>query len=612
MNMNKNILFVILLLIGGQAYANPFAADTLQRELVLQQDYAPVGQQAQKEFFNPLDTRGQKALKPIEFARNTYQVGMNVHPLLFNPLHNPLAPDDHKQTFYGRFFGGYPGHAGVNAGVVAKTGERGSLLISVDHLSRFVDGIQGELPFVPMDQTHDTEVALGYTHALDARVLNVGIDLFHHSNTFYGINMELPTGTQFDDTNEFDPVLYNLLGTEVSFSLSPAPLSLVRGWQYNASGKLGFTSKDDIGQGYATNPVVMLNGAAADKNSLSELSVDLKGNIGYKFAGTDWGFGADANYQMLSIGALGVYPEVSAVYEGRNEMKPMQLLSLDPYLEYNKPNMLIKAGAKVQLLNRGAKTILITPDVQLRFKATPMFSIYANVDGGAEYFGLRENYLQNRWAEAVSVYTGYHIAQFRALLGIQVGNYNGFSLDINGGYAQYSDFSDWRFHELSGEYTPYLINTYSFIRKNRGRAGHTFVNATAGYVSPMGLDLRAKIQYNSYASLEESKLPIGYGLPMTELYLSADYQATEKLVFNVNFSGMGGIKFKEADLIPTDTAADIELPFITELGARITYKAHKNIGVSLIGNNLLNKRSERWLGYYRQGATVQGAVIITF
>lgn len=607
----KVLLFSSTILVGGNivASANPFALDTLQREMILQRDYQPVGQQADKAFFNPLQTTST-SLRPISFARNTYPIAMNVAPKLFNPLDNPLAPKQIKQTLHAHIFGGFPGQVGANIGVLAKTSEEGSLLVSADHLSRCVNLPQMDLPLIPVDRTHDTEVALDYTHALADRVINVGVDVFHHANTYYGTYPILTEGVA-QLTAEYP--LAGMVGTEVRVGISPSPLSLARGVQYSVDGKAEYISKDDIAHYYTDNNILIPKGTTPFKgNKVSELSVDLGGNLGYKFAGTDWSVGVDGRYQMISISALG-----GLSGDGLN---PMMALSIDPYFAYTAPSFELKAGARLQLLNRGTKKFLVTPDVQARFKATDNFSIYLNADGGAKYHTLRDIYRQNRWADAMSVYKGYEIAQYRIVAGIQVGNINGFSLDLNGGYTLYSDFSDWMTNYHVTEYANELVKDGAEMRqiltplyglRNAGKVGNMFFGGKVRYNSPTGLDLGASLKYNSYRAKDTSRDKVGYGRPTYEIGISADYAVNDKIGLNINLTGLGGIKFPELlylsrALVPEETL------FIGNLGARISYKVHPNIGLSLIGENLANQKLGRWRGYDRKGSTAILAATFSF
>lgn len=617
MNSNKMKRYILLLLIftassigAARAYnSSPYVADSLQRELTLQKEYVPVGHQAERTTFNPLDTRGKASLTPIEFAKNTYQVGMNVKPKLFEPIQNPLAPNHPMSVFHARLFGGYPIYAGANIGFAGRIGEKGSLLLGLDHASR-MNTVRGSVtPFDPQNTTHDSEIGLKYTQALESRLLNIGIEVYNHLNTIYGHAEKSPLGnlnSQLKGDEDFQEKykLFRLTGGELSVSLSPTPLSLLSGWQYSAKANVGISNKAQPFYMNEIVPIISFDGNGRDANdgkAINELNLNLEGNLGYNFAGTDWGFGVDGKYQLLSLSELNVSENMKAGY----------IFSANPYFQYNSPNLLIKAGAKLQMLNRGEKTFLATPDVELRWKATPLFSLYAVADGGAELMGLRELYQVNRYAEASSAYRGYNITQYRALLGILVGNYDGFSLDINAGYADYLAFSDWDIKYTEAPMHPTIAHdpydVVTFNRVNKGGANQIFVSALARYVSYIGLDLSAALKYNKYTRKEVEGVetaPI-QGLPSMEMSINADYAFTEKLSAGASFNGLSGINFYQNI---NGKREEIKMSFIPELDARVSYKVHKNIGLSVIGKNIFNNKSARWAFYERPGATIVGAI----
>lgn len=604
----------------GTAWAelNPYAPDTLSRELILEKEYQPIGREAEKTFFNPLDQVSERKLSPIQFAKSTYPIAMNVHPRLFQPLSNPLASEPIKQTVHGRLYGGFPVTGGANIGALVKTSESGTLLLSLDHLSRYIEHNKSTALVRPIDQSHDTEIGIDYSHALSDRVLEVGVDLFHHLNTYYGY-----IGDRGDESQITDGTfpLLKMLGTELTFALSPAPLSLKRGWQYSVNGKVGFINKEDMSPVYGQTliPYLPSGTSGAKQPQLSQIEIDVKGNLGYHFAGSDWGFGVDGRYRILNVSQLHTVKEAP---------KAPQMLSVDPYVEYLSPRFMVKAGAKLQLLNRGAKAFLVAPDVQATFKATDLFSLYLVADGGAEYRGLRELYSLNRWAEGISVYKGFNIANVRGLLGVQLGNINGFSVDLNGGMTLYSNFSDWAVNNsnipcLAEPSTQQVYTLPTFRWNDRGRVTKSFVNAQLRYNSSIGLDLGVRLQYNSYQINQEKDLVGGstdtpkpiLGMPAFEAEIRADYAFNDRLSAQLSFLTHAGIKMPDVEyLLPNNSLGALpkSTSYITDLGARISYKVHKNIGLSLIGNNLLNSTKSRWLGYERQGATGLLAVTFTF
>ncbi|MDO5017604.1 MAG: hypothetical protein Q4E10_04485 [Porphyromonas sp.] len=617
MNFKRHIVLCCGIALAGLpvvAKAGVYDVDSLTREMVLQRDYQPVGHQAEKAFFNPLDNTRTKQLRPISFARNTYPIAMNVQPKLFAPIDNPLAPEAVKQSVHARLFGGYPGIGGANIGVLAKPSESGVLMISADHLSRYVKPTYDGIGFKPMDRTHDTDVTLAYDHALDDRVIKGAVEVFHNANTFYGL---YPVNSD-NRPSEASYPLHNMVGTEVHLGISPAPLSIARGWQYSMRGKVGYLNKDNVSHFYDNNLLVSEESVRPnDKNKISELSLDLWGNLGYKLAGSDWGFGADGNYQLINVTGINGFT-------GRKT--PMQMLSAAPYFDYTSPDFILRAGVKVQVLNSGSNKYIVVPDIRLRYKMHDYLSVYFDANGGAKYHTVRQLYNENRWIDAISVHKGYDVEQFEVQLGAQIGNINGFSLDINGGYAQYSDLSDWGFTTLDSQlpvssadgtvggkqslYTP----VYTLM--SRGKARHIFVNVTSHYISPIGLDLSAGLQINSYKGLDDARDFAAYGLPKVELDLSADYQLDDRWSFNVNLMTLMGIKFGGYDIdgkaVALNANEGADSKNYVDLGVRASYKIHENVGLSFVGQNLLNQKQGRWLGYNREGITGMLALTLKF
>lgn len=596
------------------AEAGPFSGDTIQREMVLEREYQPVNHKAEKAFFNPLVTTTAKALKPIQFAKNSYPIAMSLTPKLFDPIDNPQAMSAIEQKFHARLLGGYPTLGGANIGFMTQVGERGALHLSLDHLTRYIQGTNDEVALSSLDQTHDTDLSISYQHALSDRTLRADLELFHHGNTFYSLFSPVALRPGEVKLDAYYP-LYQMAGTQVHFSLSPAPISMASRWQYDLDALVSYTSKDDISTLYDSNPVVQLHKEGlVNKNKVSELTFDLGGAITYQFAGSDWGFGSSAKYQFISI---------SAIHTLLGTPAPLQQLSVAPYLSYTSPRIVLRAGAALQLLNKGDNRLLVVPDVALRYRAHDLFSVYMLADGGAKFDRLRELYGENRWLSAQSVYTGFDIAKYRLLLGFEVGSINGFSLDIQGGYTRYSQFSDWRYELINTELTSpektrqLHLFTPLFVKADRGGVNQFFVNAEARYLSPIGLDLAAKVQFNKYSSATGEELQtVGHGLPTANLNLSAGYQVMDRLFLYLNFEALMGIKYfvplrhvPSLRVLPSDVQDYFNY---YDLSARVSYDLNEHVGLSLIGQNLLHQKQGRWLGYNRPGATGMLAVTLKF
>ncbi|MDO5036060.1 MAG: TonB-dependent receptor [Porphyromonas sp.] len=632
----KRLLLLMISLTGvsmtslaGEAYIQQ--TDTLQRELTLQREYVPEGKQAQKAYFNPLDNPRSRRLKPIEFARNSYELSMNVAPRLFDPIENPKAPMPSTERVHLRLLGGYPTRLGFNTQILTPMGEEGTFFLGAEHLSlnevlRADEAVL--LPFDRRNRFHDTDVTLGYNYTMEERMLSVTGSFFHHRNTYYG---QTPTPSRSENAELPEPFeatypLYTLVGGNVGFDLTPAPLTLTSDWSYSLFANLGFANKqeptpEDSGQFVQNSELTGYTEPSS--HTINELAVHAGGNLAYTIAGSDWGLGADAVYDFM--GKASIDPE--------SDLKAPHRLSVDPYVKYTRPGFLLRAGVKLQLLNRGPKKFMITPDVQMSWKVTEQLGLLLGVSGGSDFYSMKDIYEQNRYALGRSSYTGYRIADLRTMVGVQVGSLNGLSMELRGGYDHYTAFSDWRVIQvptlqIQNSLSPqYSVSTTLFRLENKGEMGNGFLTATVRYSSAFGLNLVAQLHRNfvSTPTPEENQPKINVtGIARTTLSLGASYQITDKLSVAADFEGAEGIQFElplpaatlsvpsGGEVVTPGAYTLIATPFTHLFNARVSYKAHKNFGFSLIGTNLLNDKTQRWLHYQQPSTSIQAAVTISF
>lgn len=582
--------------------------DTINREMVLERDFVPTAKQAQKAFFNPLQGIKSQALKPLDFARNTYEVSMNVRPHLFDPLENSHAIVPERNAWHLRLLGGYPVRYGANLGMLYRVGEQGSVELAVDHLSQSLGGVQRYSTYGPKNNTHDTSVGLKYSGKLGDRLVSIGVDVFNNMHTMYGLGETTLIGA-VPETPSTNP-LYRMTGAELHVELAPTPIALRSEWQYSLHGNVGYTNKQDI----------QLNGAGMipsdPRHAISGMNLQVGGNLAYELMSYNVNLGVDA---LLSgnqlFGILLPYGTPASQY-----------MSIDPYVSYVMDNFSIKAGARLQLLSFGPKKFIAAPKLQMKWDAHEMLAIIAEVDGGAATNSIRDLYRTNRYAQGVSTYFANDIAQYRASMGLQIGNLYGFTAELRGGYADYLSLYHWDAH--MPYYAPresstplYHTSTLTyFSAADRGRVKNIFVSASTRYISPIGLQASLGVKYNKYTrQIAEGDTEAGEtrgviaGRPSVELAGSLDYQITPRLSAHVSMTGLGGIKFVSPNLSSSGTTkATVSLPFIAEMSARLSYKIHRNIGLSLTGLNLLNQKSQRWLSYDRPGISVAGAMTLSF
>lgn len=288
----------------------------------------------------------------------------------------------------------------------------------------------------------------------------------------------------------------------------------------------------------------------------------------------------------------------------------------------------MRAGVKVQLPTMGAKQLLITPDALLRWRMHDKASMLLSATGGMSMLSMRDLYRINRYADPMSIAQGIESSTYDVALGLELGSWYGFALDLKGGFADYRDFYD--FASKSGS-TPtpegYQGEPYAevavFDLRNLGSVRHGYFSLGARYVGAEGLSGSLGVKYNHYArqalaeeegtSADHEVMESVLGRPALELTADLAYSPIKDLTLSANFLGLGGIKMQQ--LLPRELVREGEevvytLPFTTKLDAQVSYKVLKNLGVSLTVENLLNQRMQRWSHYYSPGIGVYGSITL--
>ena len=595
-------------------------ADTLRRSMTLQRAYIPETGQAKKEFFNPLAGQTPRQLHPLDFARNSYSLSMKARPRLFTPSENLLLPDYGSHHFYARLFGGYPVKAGGNIGAHFRAGEYGTITLALDHTSRHVTGEKGRLDEAPINETHDTEGLVRYSQKLpdSDRMLEIEGFGFGHAHSLYGHPLssvksgELPY--HFITATPEKPELMSYYGTGLSVSLSPAPLSALSTWEYSLSATVDYGNRNaNVNAAREGEPIGVYIDGRGDA-----LHAGVQGSLTYGAKINDFRFGVDAGYE---INRFSLDKEVAGG-------KASQIITFIPHFDYIIPSLQIRAGVKVQLPTMGAKQLLITPDALLRWRMHDKASLLLSANGGMSMLSMRDLYRINRYADPMSIAQGIESSTYDVALGLELGSWYGFALDLKGGFADYRDFYD--FASKSGstptpegyEGEPYAAVAL-FDLRNLGSVRHGYFSLGARYVGAEGLSGSLGVKYNHYArpalSEEESArvdnevVESVLGRPTLELTADLAYSPIKDLTLSANFLGLGGIKMQQ--LLPRELVREGEevvytLPFTTKLDAQVSYKVLKNLGLSLTVENLLNQRMQRWSHYYSPGIGVYGSITL--
>lgn len=585
------IMLLIALLPQVVKASGVMQQDSLNREMVLEKEFVPSAQKVTKTYFTPLEQKGPKKLTPLSFVRSNYDVALNVQPRLFNPLYESHAPNYAPRNWFLKLYGGTPARVGVRIGGHLDATEDSSLDLLITH-DTFRGKIGTNKTSVPQHTriTHDTEASLRYTHQLSDGLLLATANLFYDKYNIYGC--VLP-----QTTTPFTPVypMYTMAGIHADLQKTRTPLEVVSPWSYEGKLSIDFADKSDP-SGKTETP--LLAPESSQQYNIfapihaAQLLLNGKANLGY----------AVSEVWQAGLGALAQLSVSKAPYAPSAANAPF-VIGVSPHVDMAYETLKGRFGAQIQLLNKGNKSVLIVPDVNLQWVMAPTASLTLTLDGGASVYGLRDTYKQNRYFYAPSLYDAMDIVPIRASLGIELGNWYGFSAGVRGGWQQYNRLMDWVTLPLVTQQQEQTVTTAYYSLRPRTALQSLFLNLHANVVTPYGFRLGAEAQLRTYSSLvkEEAPAPV-LGLPTYTLKAFATYTPLSRLVLHADMEVLGGMQLQNIQ------AEVVKLPWCPTLNIGANYRVTKQISASLTAYNIANSKATRWLYYDRPGVGVLGSI----
>lgn len=269
---------------------------------------------------------------------------------------------------------------------------------------------------------------------------------------------------------------------------------------------------------------------------------------------------------------------------------------LNPFVEYRKEGLGIKAGANIIFENditaNKKSDFHVYPDIQASYMLNDGFGIYAGFEGDV----LRKTYydfvMENQFLGPSDQLLNT-IQNFVAKVGLK-GTVNG-ELTYEAG-VNIGKFANMHFFNVS----PTDSLKFNLIYDSDTR----LINYTAkvGWDYQDWYKLNASINYYQYTL---NDLVAAFHRPEWELNLGNTFKPMNKLLIHANLNAMGGIIAFNRGLDTTEV-----LPTILDLHLKIDYKITDQFSVFAVGNNLLNQRNQRFLNYPVRG--IQGIGGLTF
>ena len=307
------------------------------------------------------------------------------------------------------------------------------------------------------------------------------------------------------------------------------------------------------------------------------------------------------------------------------------LTSLKPKISFYKGNSYLAIGSDFSFVNAKiwdkntpeAKTndFKWFPFAEVLFEATEQYKFYAGIDGGVQLNSYADLLQQNPYLVSDVVLkpteTKYHF-----YFGLKGDIDQELKYDVKAGF---SDLKNAQF---------FLANDLFDYNNTLNRSAYNFANTfSAVYDDGTLSEVKGSLQYFPlqnlvidaelhYMKFNLKNLNEVYYKPVLQSTFGAKYSLLDRKL-NLGFKGIFVAERKtnayQIDIdgvVPnqfTSTEnAKKSLPAYLDLNLNADYKINKNFTVFVMGNNLLNKKYEHYLGYKVLGAQVLGGIRIAF
>lgn len=307
------------------------------------------------------------------------------------------------------------------------------------------------------------------------------------------------------------------------------------------------------------------------------------------------------------------------------------LTSLKPKISFYKGNSYLAIGSDFSFVNAKisdkntaeAKTNNFRwfPFAEVLYEATEQYKFYAGIDGGVQLNSYANLLQQNPFLVSDLVLkpteTKYHF-----YFGLKGDIDQELKYDVKAGFSDLKNAQFFRANDLFDYNNTLNRSAYNFANNfsavyDDGTLSE--VNGSLQYFPLQNLVLDAEIHFMKFNLKNLNEV---YYKPVLQSTFGAKYSLLDRKL-NLGFKGIFVAERKtnayQIDIdgvVPnqfTSTEnAKKSLPAYLDLNLNADYKINKNFTVFVMGNNLLNKKYEHYLGYKVLGAQVLGGIRIAF
>ncbi len=371
----------------------------------------------------------------------------------------------------------------------------------------------------------------------------------------------------------------------------------------------------------ATVKTSFLNDHFGAKENAVDLGLNL-GKHGLNIASGDSGIKLNAD---LSLRLQNVDTKFDIL--AKNQSKAFGI-SATPTVAFFKGEHSLKLGVRYDFVTLDNSSALadggkrnhnkFSPIAELQLAASENLSFYGGAAGGFEFNSYAGFLKQNPYLLSDQMIRPTE-TKYRFFVGIKGDVERVFKYDVSAGFAKKNDMpfflsSDHYNGDATTAHNAYdYLNTFQIVYDN---GDVNDVKASLQYFPLENLALNGGLHYRSF-KLEHFT---AYYKPVIEGNIGANYSLfNRKLELGLDAIFVGSRKANAftvdrltETLYHVSDIAETTVPGYTDLNLSASFKVHKNFSIFALGNNLLGKSYEHYLGYKVLGAQVLGGVRLEF
>lgn len=397
---------------------------------------------------------------------------------------------------------------------------------------------------------------------------------------------------------------------EVSATVGFAGCTYDEDFRYNVDFNFNFFGNDFRGE------------EAFDNVNFDQKDFRLYGGIA-----KDWSeantFALDFDGEFLNRKGLVYNDKVATAYVGSR--KTIGKIRLVPRYEYRRRGITFGAGLNVDVSFNDGAALRFSPDVFLNAKIVNGFAVNISVKGGKEFNSFSDMLAYNRLLNTAQI-LGSSYTPMDARIGINLGAFGGFKLNLFAGYGIFKD-AVLPIHKIVSQ--PEGSN--GFVQIPYGLTGIICRNvdmkgAFAGAELSWEYGKIIKISADGKYSPQDEDSGYRFGLDRPEYMVNAKIAVNpiKNLGINVGyeFRGNRGVWFEDVVSVPNSvqhgTTVDklvwknSKLADVHNLYAGASFQINKQIGLNIELNNILNRNWEVVEWYSAQGFSVVGGFSLKF